>query len=166
MWFYWAKIDQKNYIALDNPTDQLLEVEINQESYILSPYQTLSISLGKGRHRLRVLQKDSTYKSYEILRGDEVRALINPTLSSYVIYKRYYGKAVNRDSLIRSHQSRVDSILYFGELYTTDSLYIKGFYLNVDQSYPVITKSMDTISAIPKIFRKDQFKQFYRQNYQ
>ncbi len=166
MWFYLSVIDQKNYFVLDNPNDSHLEIVIDGESWVLAPFETVHLDLEKGKHTLTLDKSGSLDETLDFEVKDEVRGLLNPTLSDYVIYKRYYGKGVNKDSLFQSHQSLVDSTLYIGELYTTDSVYIKGFYLNVDQSYPKLSKSMDTISGIWKIFRKENFKKFYKDNFQ
>lgn len=165
MWFYFSKIDQGNYYALDNPLEEVISVELDGEIYTMAPFQTLHISLDAGDHGLKSFIKDSLLVSDSFSSKNTIRGLINPTLSPYIIYSQYYGKGINRDSLIRSRTTLLDSISYYGELKEKREVFISDFYLNVDQSFPKLMKSMDTISAMPKIFRKEQFEKFYHTNF-
>ncbi len=166
MWVYFTRIENENYVVLDNPTADVLKVHLDENTFTLAPYQSLRIPLAEGSHTMTSYIEDSMISDEKFSHVKKIRGLLNPTRNEYVVYKRFYGKSVNGDSLIRSNQFEMDSTIYYGEMWKTDSAYISHFYLNVDQSYPKIIKSMDTVSGIPKIFRKENFKEFYREYFE
>jgi hypothetical protein len=45
-------------------------------------------------------------------------------------------------------------------------LYIEDFYYNVDEDYDKMIKNIDKLESRTKIYRKEDFKNFYKENYQ
>ena len=162
--FYLVFIDQKQYVLIDNPTEKTCRVTLNDKKIILAPKQSLQIDI-KEKNNITTFLDDSLLYENKIFFADNIkRALINPTLSEYYTYKNYYGYVKNKDSLLKASHIYIDSIVFFGEIRKLNQLYIKDFYLNLDQNYPSIKKNQDTLTGIIKIFRKNQFIDYYNEN--
>lgn len=162
--FYWIFIDQKQYVIIDNPTEKTCKITLNDNEIILAPKQSSEVTIKKNNVITAFLNDSLLFKQKKFTAENTKRALINPTLSDYYTYRNYYGYAKNKDSLLKAQHIYIDSTLYFGEIKKYNTLYINDFYLNIDQNYPKIKKSQDTLQGIVKIFRKSQFIEYYNQN--
>lgn len=162
--FYLLFLDKKDSYLVTNPTDQPLEIQIDDRSFKLAPNQITPIDLQKGEHRLRFdLNGTQVDTLFQITRANGV---INPTKADYYVFLRPYGPARNVDSLFTSHQITIDDKLYYGNIKRFNDFYIQDFYYNLDQDYPKAFVKKGEHIDVSKIFTKDEFKQFYFENYE
>jgi hypothetical protein len=54
---------------------------------------------------------------------------------------------------------------YYGAPKHFNRLYTDDFYYNVDEDYDKVIKNIQDIESRTKIFRKDDFFNYYRENY-
>ena len=165
MWYYFEKIDQENYFLIDNPSAETVKIKLDENSYTLAAYQSTKIQLNKGKHSFISTINDSVIVRDSFMIDSEIRGLLNPTLSDYIIFTEYYAQNINKDSLLKAHSKIIDSVKYYGEISEENQFFIKDFYLNEDQEYLKVIKKMDSISKVTKIFRKENFIDFYKQYY-
>lgn len=164
-WVYDFFLKKNEYFLMDNPTSESVSVRWNEQKITLPAYQFVNVNFKNGRNRLQVLFKDSIIVDTLISIQNPKRFLLNPTRSEYIIFTQYYGYVPNKDSLLKSHQTKVDEKLYFGEIIKTKSLFIKDFYYNINEDFDKIIRNIDSIERRKKIFRKEQFKNYYRETY-
>lgn len=166
---YRMFIKNDNEFLLDNPTDQPIEVILNQENYVLAPRQSVVIVLNEGKNYIsstslkKVILKDTFFIANP---KKDVRGVVNPTHSTYYSFKKYYGALAKVDSLYKAHSSMIDNKLYYGDIKEYHNLYINEFYSNINQDFPKIIKKVDSIETRTKLFRKSQFLEFYQTDFQ
>lgn len=164
---YWYFFAPKDKVVIDNPTAQELNIKINQQSYILAKEQSLVLDLPTAKYRLQYVFKNEMVDTMVEIRSP--RTLINPTKSDYYVFTRPYGVGNNRDSIFVSNFLEIDQKVYFGQIKHHNSLVIDQFTLNLNQDYPKLIKRNDKSNQktrIRKVFRKEDFKQFYFNHYQ
>ena len=96
----------------------------------------------------------------------EYRGLINITNSDYYIHRQFYGYVPNKDSLLVSSSFELDGEKLPGHVIHHKKLYIEDFYYNLDEDYDKVIKNIDKIESRTKIYSKEDFKNFYKENYQ
>ncbi|TDL99425.1 MAG: hypothetical protein C4K58_05830 [Flavobacteriaceae bacterium] len=153
---YFAFLKKDNYFYLDNPSDTLLEVRLNDKIYNLSPKQSLRLNLNKGKHIISVPSQN--LDTFFVVTQNQ--GLVNPLRQTYVNYHRYYGVSQNKDSLITADSIKVDSVYYRGKGVVSNALYLEDFYYGLDQDFEKIVKQ-DSLKTRSKIFRKRDFIDFY-----
>lgn len=162
--FYFVFLNKKDFYLIDNPSDEIIELKINDVSYKLAPHQNVEVNLEKGEYRLIVLyngkETDTTFHV------NSTRGLINPTKTDYYIFERPYGHRENIDSLYTSHETLIDDKIYLGRIDIKNDFYIEDFYYNLTQSYPKFFMKKYKDSDLKKIFTKQEFKQFYFRHYE
>lgn len=166
--YYRFFLRTEETFLLDNPTEQSLNIVLNGKKYSLAPKQTASIEVLDGKNTVSAVSEDgkTILKDTFFLAEKPRRGIVNPTFSDYYIFKRYYGYIKNIDSLYKAHQTTIDGKVYFGEIKASKDLFINNFYFNIDQDFPKIVNKHDSIESRTKIFRKNQFLEFYRSNYE
>lgn len=155
---------KKDSYLIANPSEEMLQINIDNESYKIAPNQITEIKLTPGKHAIKF-----NYKGKDTDTVFEVKyynGLINPTRSDYYIFARPYGAGRNRDSLFTSQTLSIDNKVYYGNIKHSNELYIQGFYYNLDQDYPKFFIKKDIPTDPTKIFSKEEFKQFYFMNYE
>lgn len=160
---YLLFLKKEDVFLLDNPTDSSIKVVLNNKKYLLGPGQTAKVSIQLGNNTISAKREDSvvllkdTFFSIE----NNTRGLINPTLSNYYTFKRYYGYVKNKDSLYNSHHIDIEGKEYKGEIKKYNDLVLQGFSININQEYPKLKKKSDSLTGITKLFRKNQFVEYY-----
>lgn len=167
MWYKFF-LENKDEFLLDNPTSASIKVNFNGKNYILGSGQTIKIPVNKGNNTLsstseqgNVLLKDTVIYISNLTRG-----LINPTRANYLTFKRYYGSIKNLDSLYKAHETHIGGKLYVGEIKKYNKVLIQDFYLNINQNFPKIINKTDSIESRVKLFREDQFLEFYQKSFE
>jgi hypothetical protein len=161
---YIFLLEKKDSYLITNPTDKDLRVKIDNQNYIVAPNQITEIELEKGKHRLNFnYNGQQTDTTFDITRAN---AVINPTRAEYFVFVRPYGAGRNRDSLFTSQTLTIDKKVYYGNIKRYKDLYIQDFYYNLGQDYPKIFLKKGEPTDISKIFSKEDFKQFYFENYE
>jgi len=162
---YRFYIDQDNEFLLDNPTEKTCKIILNGKEYILAPFQNVKIEKLKKINTLKCFIEDSLVQIDTIFNIESVtKGIINPLKQDYYIYNRYYGFSKNKDSLQRAFLSkkiRIDSVEYMGDIKIKNEILISDFYLNLNQDFPKLLKKQDSLIPISKVFRKNDFINFY-----
>ena len=158
-------LSKKDGYVIDNPSDKTLNVSIDQQKYTIAPQQSVRLEIAKGK---RNIQYNYNGKNVDtIIEIRRASGLINPTLTDYYIFTRPYGNRSNKDSIFTSQNIAIDNKAYLGIITKAENLYIEDFYYNLDQDYPkLFIRNNDKKTDLSKIFRKEEFKQFYFENYE
>lgn len=158
-------LSKKDGYVIDNPSDKILNITIDQQKITVAPQQFVRLDLDRGKRRIQYAFNGKNVDT--IIEINRASGLINPTLSDYYIFTRPYGNRPNKDSIFTSHNIAIDNKAYLGLISKKENLYIEDFYYNLDQDYPsLFIKSGDKNTDLSKIFRKEEFKQFYFENYE
>ena len=162
---YNTFLSKKDGYIIDNPTDKSLKINIDEEQYTLAPQQFIRLEIAKGKRKIKYdFNGVSVDTIIEIRRAS---GLINPTLTDYYIFTRPYGNRPNKDSIFTSQNIAIDNKAYLGIISKNQNLYMEDFYYNLDQDYPkLFIRNNDKKTDLSKIFRKEDFKQFYFENYE
>lgn len=157
-------LEKKDSYLITNPSEQLLKVQLDNQTYSIAPKQTTEIQMDGGKHSLKF---DYNGKSVDtIINVTRFNAIINPTRADYYVFLRPYGAGRNRDSLFTSQTITIDEKIYHGNIKHFNEIYIQDFYYNLDQNYPKFFLKKGVPTDLSKIFSKDDFKQFYFENYE
>ena len=158
-------LNKKDGYVIDNPTDQTINIKISDANYTIAPQQNVRIDLDLGKHTIQYDYKGKNVDT--VIQIRRASGVINPTLQDYYVFTRPYGHRENVDSIFKSRHIAIDNKAYLGIITKEQGLYIEDFYYNLDQDYPrIFLKSSDKTTDLSKIFRKEDFKQFYFENYQ
>lgn len=161
---YALFLNKKDSYLIANPSENSIELLIDGKSFVVAPKQITSIDLTPGKHQMKF-----NLDGKEIDTVFEVKfhnGLINPTKADYYVFTRPYGAGRNRDSLFTSQTMTIDEKVFYGNIQHHNSMYIQGFYYNLDQDYPKVFMNKGDDIDVSKIFSKDDFKQFYFENYE
>jgi len=158
-------LSKKDGYVIDNPSDKTINIVIDKENYTIAPQQFVRLDLQKGK---RKFQYEFNGKKIDtVIEIRRASGLINPTLTDYYIFTRPYGNRPNKDSIFTSQHIAIDNKAYLGIITKAQNLYIEDFYYNLDQNYPkLFIRNDEKKTDLSKIFRKEDFKQFYFENYE
>ncbi len=157
-------LEKKDSYLIANPSEEMIKLKIDGQDYSVAPKQITQIKLKGGEHKLQFnLDGKQTDTTFTITRYN---ALINPTQADYYIFVRPYGAARNKDSLFTSQTLTIDKKIYYGNIIHSNDIYIENFYYNLDQDYPKLFLKKGQKTDLSKIFSKEDFKQFYFENYE
>ncbi len=164
---YFLFLAKKNEYLVDNPTDKTYYFKINNgEEKIIAGHQFLKVDLNKGQNKIQVFddQKKPIYDS--AFQVNKVRGLLNISNSDYYVNTQYYGYGIDKDSLILSlGKTMIDGKEYFGAPKRFKKLYTDDFYYNIDEDYDKIIKNIDKVESRTKIFRKQDYFNYYKEYY-
>ena len=165
---YFLFLAKRNYYLVDNPTDDTFYFKINNEvENIIAPGQKLQVDLSKGKNQIKVFdaQKKMLYDSGFVVNKD--RGLLNIAHQDYYINEQFYGYGLNKDSLIAVRGATlIDGKNYLNEPKHFNKLYTDDFYFNIDEDYDKVVKNVQKIESRTKIFRKQDFLNYYKEYYQ
>lgn len=165
---YKFYIEKNDEFLLDNPNKEEIKVLVNGKSYLLAGGQSLSIPVNSGKNTISCQNKQGNVilKDTFFVITKNKRGLINPSLATYFTFKRYYGHIKNRDSIYRAHRKNINGKEFLGEIGEYNQLVIQDFYYNINQNFPKIINKVDSIESRIKLFRKNQFLEFYRSTFE
>ncbi|HUH35979.1 MAG TPA: hypothetical protein VL022_09125 [Moheibacter sp.] len=161
---YLVFLDKKDSYLITNPTDDYLDLTIDEQAYRLAPNQMTAVQLKGGEHRLRFERAGESVDT--IFKITRYNAIINPTRADYYVFVRPYGPKRNVDSLFSHQTLTIGEKVYYGNITHYNDLYIQDFYYNLDQKYPKVFLNKGEETDLSKIFTEDDFKQFYFENYE
>jgi len=161
---YLFFLDKKDSYLITNPSENSISIKIDKQDYVVAPNQTTEIKLTAGKHNLNFNYKGNTIDT--VFDVKNYNGVINPTKADYYIFTRPYGPGRNRDSLFTSQTLTIDDKVYYGNIKHSNDLYIQGFYYNLNTHYPKFFLNKGEKTDISKIFSKEDFKQFYFENYE
>lgn len=163
---YFLFLQKTDAYLVDNPTPETYYFKINQgEEKIIAGGQYVEVDLHKGKNTIEVLdhQKKKLYDSAFVVKKD--RALLNITHKDYFINNQYYGYNLNKDSIRAAHSIDIDGETYFTDAKKTNKLYNEDFYYNIDEKYDQVIKNIGRVEFRSKIFRKQDFLNYYKEYY-
>lgn len=165
---YFLFLAKKNEYVVDNPTEKTYYFNINNgEEKIVTSGQFVKVELERGKkNNIKVFDENKKLLFDSVFQVNEYRGLINITNSDYYIHRQFYGYVPNKDSLLLSNSFKIDGKTYPGHVTHRKKLYIEDFYYNVDEDYDKLIKNIDKIESRTKIYRKQDFLDFYKENYQ
>ncbi|MFC0344452.1 hypothetical protein [Epilithonimonas hispanica] len=164
---YFLFLAKPNYYLVDNPTPETYYFKINNGGEnILSAGQYLKVDLNKGKNKIQVFDQNKKIIYDSAFTVEKVRGLINITNKDYYINNQYYGYGLNKDSLMATKPGiEIDKKQYLGDVKKTNKLYIEDFYYNLDEEYDRVIKNVAKVESRTKIFRKQDFINYYNNYY-
>lgn len=165
---YFLFLAKKNYYLVDNPTVNTYYFKINGgEERIIPSGQYFQVSLNKGKNNIQVFdsKKNLLYDSGFVVNKN--RGLLNLAHQDYYINEQFYGYGLNKDSLIAARgATEIDGKNYLNKPVRFNKLYTDDFYYNIDEKYDQIIKNIQKVESRSKIFRKQDFLNYYKDYYQ
>lgn len=165
---YFLFLAKRNYYLVDNPTPNVYYFKINNgEEKVLSAGQYVKVDLNLGKNNVKVFDQDKKLLYDSAFTVNKIRGLLNITNKDYYINTQYYGYGVNKDSLIAVTKGvGIDNKHYVGDVKKTNKLYTEDFYYNLDEDYDQIVKNVAKTESRSKIFRKQDFINYYNNYYE
>lgn len=164
---YFLFLAKRNYYLVDNPTPATYYFQINNSGEkIISAGQYLKVDLNKGNNRIKVFNDSKKLLYDSVFTVNKIRGLLNITHSDYYIHDQYYGYNLKKDSLLLNlDKTVIDGKEYFGAPRHVNKIYTEDFYYNIDEKYDAVIKNIDKIESRSKIFRKQDFLNYYKEYY-
>lgn len=165
---YFFFLAKKNEYLVDNPTEKTFYFRINGgDEKIISSGQFVKVNLDKDKkNSIQVFDEQKKLLFDSAFRVNKIRGLINITNSDYYIHRQFYGYVPNKDSLLLANSFELDGQRLPGDVMHRRNLFIEDFYYNVDEDYDPLIKNIDKLESRTKIYRKQDFLEFYKENYQ
>ena len=164
---YFVFLAKKNYYVVDNPTSSTYYFKINNGTEsIISGGQTVEVSLKKGANRIAVYDANKKALYDSAFNVDKIRGLLNIANQDYYVNTQYYGYNLNKDSLLTAlGTTTIDGQPYYGGAKKMNKLYTEDFYYNVNEDYDQLIKNIDKVESRSKIFRKQDYINYYKEYY-
>ncbi len=165
---YFLFLSKKDYYLVDNPTPEIYYFRINDDAErIITAGQYIKVDLPKGTNRIKVYDEKKSMIYDSAFTVNKVRGLLNISHQDYYINTQYYGYDLKRDSLLLAlGTTMIDGKAYHGAPKLFNSLYTEDFYYNLDERYDPVIKNIQKVEARTKIFRKQDFLNYYKDYYQ
>lgn len=164
---YFLFLAKDNYFLVDNPTSETYYFKINSgKEQIISAGQSVKVQLVLGKNHIEVFStnKKPLYDSLFLVHKN--RGLLNIAHQDYFVNRQYYGYIPNKDSLLLSHgKITIDGKDYLGDVTKHNQLFIEDFYYNIDEDYDAVVKNIQKVESRTKIFRKQDFINYYNEYY-
>lgn len=164
---YFAFLQKDNHFLVDNPTPKSLYFSVNDGSQlILAAGQFVEVNLKKGQNRVKVFDEEKKLMYDSAFTVNSTRGLLNIAHQEYYIHDQYYGYNIKKDSLLLTlGKTEIDGKIYLGAPKKFSGLYTEDFYYNVDEKYDAMVKNIQKTESRSKIFRKQDFINYYREYY-
>lgn len=164
---YFFFLAKENEYLVDNPTSNIYYFKINNgEEKIIAGGQSLKVDLKKGKNNIEVLDENKKILYDSAFEVNKLRGLLNIAHQDYYINTQYYGYNLDKDSLLMTlAKTEIDGKLHFGAPKKMNKLYSEDFYYNVNENYDKVIKNIQKIESRTKIFRKQDFLNYYTNYY-
>lgn len=164
---YFFFLAKKNEYLVDNPTSDTYYFKINnQDEKIIAAGQTVKVELDKGKNDIKVYDKEKKMLYDSAFEVNKLRGLLNIAHQDYYINTQYYGYNLDRDSLMSVlDKTHIDGKLYLGAPKKMNKLYSEDFYFNINEDYDRVIKNIQKVESRTKIFRKQDFLNYYTEYY-
>lgn len=167
IWIFIKFINKNPEYLIDNQQDQVIEMQVNNQTYTVAPGQAVATeNLPKQITVQWRPQGSEKWLDNRTLSIDYKRGLFNPGRETYFIYALPYGPGHNIDSIFRSKQITYKGKTYYGNLQIDSSFYITDFYYSLNEKFPKVTKASENQEFRTKIFRENEFRQFYFEHFE
>jgi len=164
---YFLFLAKKNYYVVDNPTPDTFYYKINNGSEgVIAGGQMVSVDLNQGKNSIKVFDRNKKLLFDSAFEVKKIRGLINIAHQDYYINDQYYGYNLKKDSLLLAlDKTIIDGKPYFGGVRRFSKLFTDDFYYNVDEDYDKIIKNIQKVESRSKIFRKQDYLNYYNEYY-
>ena len=164
---YFLFLAKRNYYVVDNPTSDTYYFNINNTGEkVIAGGQTVRVELKKGKNDIRVADSRHQPLYDSAFTVSKIRGLLNIAHQDYYINTQYYGYNLNKDSLLLElGKTNIDGKMYVGAPKHFNRLYTDDFYYNVDEEYDKLIKNIQKVESRSKIFRKQDFLNYYKEYY-
>ena len=164
---YFLFLSKKDYYLVDNPTPDTYYFKINNDAEkIITAGQYIKVDLNKGSNKIKVLDKDRKPLYDTAFSVKKTRGLINISKNDYYIHTQYYGYDVKKDSLLLAlGTTQIDGKSFLGKPERFKGIYTENFYYNIDEDYDKVVKNIQKVESRSKIFRKQDFLNYYKEYY-
>lgn len=164
---YFLFLAKKNYYLVDNPTPDTYYFKINNgEEKIITSGQYVHVDLKQGKNSIKVFDQSKKLLYDSAFDVRKIRGLLNITHGDYYINRQYYGYNLKKDSLLLAlDKTMIDGKPHYGDAKHFNKLYTEDFYYNVDEDYDKIIKNIDKVESRSKIFRKQDYLNYYKEYY-
>lgn len=164
---YYLFLAKKNYYLVDNPTPKTYYFKVNNDDEkIISAGQYIKVDLRKGKNNIKVFDDKKNLMYDSAFNVNKIRGLVNITHSDYYIHRQYYGYDIKKDSLLgKLGTTVIDGKRYYGEPKHFNKLFTDDFYYNIDEEYDKVIKNIQKVESRVKIFRKQDFLNYYKNYY-
>ncbi|MDO5509572.1 MAG: hypothetical protein Q4F57_02640 [Weeksellaceae bacterium] len=167
IWVYIQFINKNPEYLIDNQTNQVLEMQVNDNTYTVAPGQLVTTDRLSRQATVRWrTQGSEQWQDEQNIAIEHKRGMFNPARKPYFIYALPYGPGHNIDSIFRSQKTVYNGKTYYGNLKIDSSFYITDYYYSLTESFPKVTKASENPEFRTKIFREDEFRQFYFQHFE
>lgn len=162
--------ESEGNVDLDNSGDEVLEVVVDGQKYVMPKNSYRKIQLEKGMHTL--IMKDAEGKVLEETRFMVSNGgLLNLSKSNYFIWKDLYGDASVREEKLSEEWIKIDKEEFFGDFTTlpTETIYTeKRWDYGLSEDFPSdllgweidLRKNRYIIKS--KLFRQNDLIQAYK----
>ncbi|NAW50601.1 hypothetical protein GNY06_04110 [Elizabethkingia argentiflava] len=163
---YYNYLKKENQYLVDNPTPDVYYFKINDDAEkIIASGQYVNVALSTGENNIKVFDRNKKLLYDSLFTVSKVRGLLNITHQDYYINRQYYGYNIDKDSLRAQHALKVDGETLFTDAQKVNKLYTEDFYYNVNEDYDAVIKNMQKLESRTKIFRKQDFLNYYKNYY-
>jgi len=164
---YFLFLAKKNYYVVDNPTPNTYYYKINNGSEgIVAGGQFVHVDLNQGKNSIKVFDQNKKLLYDSAFEVNKIRGLINIAHQDYYVNDQYYGYNLKKDSLLLAlDKTMIDGKAYYGGARRFNRLYTEDFYYNVDEDYDKIIKNIQQVESRSKIFRKQDYLNYYKEYY-
>lgn len=165
---YFVFLAKKDYFLVDNPTPEVYYFRLNDDDErIITSGQYIKVDMPRGKNSIKVYDNKKTMLYDSVFTVNKGRGLLNISHQDYYINTQYYGYDLKRDSLLSAiGTTMIDGKAYHGAPKLFNSLYTDDFYYNLDEKYDPVVKNIQKVEARTKIFRKQDFLNYYKEYYQ
>lgn len=164
---YFLFLAKKNYYLVDNPTSKTYYFKLNNGAEnIISAGQSVKVDLSKGSNKIKVFDNKKNLLYDSAFTVKQLRGLLNISHQDYYIHTQYYGYNLKKDSLLSAlGKATIDGKDYYGAPAHFNKLYTDDFYYNIDEDYDKLIKNIQDVESRTKIFRKQDFINYYNEYY-
>lgn len=163
---YFLFLKKQNEYLVDNASSATYYFKLNNNpENIISAGQTVKVDLKTGQNSIQVYNDAKKLLYDSTFTVSKPRGLINIAHQDYYINTQYYGYNLNKDSLYAAHQLKVDGGILHADAKKMSKLYDESFYYNVNEKYDKLIKNIQKVESRSKIFRKQDFLIYYKENF-
>ncbi len=164
---YFQFLAKKNEYLVDNPTNNLYYFKINKgDQKTIAAGQSVKIDLQKGKNEIQVFNQNKELLYDSAFNVKKLRGLLNIAQQDYFVHTQYYGYNISKDSLLLAlDKTKIDEKLYLGAPKKLNKLYTEDFYYNINEDYDGVVKNIQKVESRSKIFRKQDFLNYYDMYY-
>ena len=156
-------------VLIDNPSNDKIQVHIDDENFILSPKSSIEINITHGVHQISIYS-DSSTKAIKSWKDCAIKksGILNICNVEYIIENNYFRNKENVNSIdIENKSIDIDAYTYHGDIIKTDSsqLFIeKTWDKGLNEELLNIEKVNPFNKTLIKIYRKEEFVNDFLRN--